>query len=97
MKQFLYLAAESFVIRSAQGSFLKSSVTCKIGVTTNLEQRLKNLKTARPGFDFHLVWWFRYDAVDTEKQLHRYYADLCQGGEIFNLPMEEIYWLEQVP
>ncbi len=96
MKPFLYLAAESFVIRTMQGSFLKPSVLCKIGVTTNLEQRLNNLKTARPDFDFYLVWWFRYDATETEKELHQYYADLSQGGEIFSLPMEEIYWLEQL-
>lgn len=96
MKQFLYLAAESFLVRRAQGSFLKDSVISKIGVTDKLGRRLENLRTARPDFDFHLVWWFRYGASEAEKELHKYYADLCQGGEIFGLPLSEIYWLEQL-
>ncbi len=66
-----------------------SSSLIKIGRATNLEQRLRNLRTANPNLE--LVHAFEnVDAVKVEGYLHKKFAIHQQDGEFFDVSVEKV-------
>ncbi len=66
-----------------------SSNLIKIGRATNLEQRLRNLRTANPNLE--LVHAFEnVDAVKVEGYLHKKFAIHQQDGEFFDVSVEKV-------
>ncbi len=66
-----------------------SSNLIKIGRATNLEQRLRNLRTANPNLE--LVHAFEnVDAVKVEGCLHKKFAIYQQDGEFFDVSVEKV-------
>lgn len=62
----------------------------KIGGTSNLESRIKNLQVASPN-DLKLIAWIEInDWQEKEKQVHEYFDDKKIHGEWFDITLSEI-------
>lgn len=75
---------------------IESNSVYKIGLTDNLERRIKQFKTGNP--DIKLIhYWETEDPRGLEKRLHRMLWEfrLVNRKEWFNLPTEAIDFLKK--
>lgn len=93
MKDFCYILAEALWHLKAGDAVIE----VKIGSTDDPCQRLKTIRTSRPNCQIALCWFEPGCGDHIEDLLHRYYHDVCIGGEFYKLPRKELAWLNTLP